>query len=97
MFVQVWGKYSMRLRAEGTLANKRAALRSLEALRNLVICVENNFSWTPAMMLLSISQLHSPTLPFLCLHAQRYCESVKTCDIVYVALGIGIWCVLNLD
>ena len=30
----------MRLRAEGALANKRVALRSLDTLRNLEICVE---------------------------------------------------------
>ena len=34
------GDISMRLRAEGTLAKHAVALRSLDTLRNLEICVE---------------------------------------------------------
>ena len=54
----------MRLRAEGTVANKRAALPKLDTLRNLVMYVQKSFSWAPAMILLTISQLYPLTLQF---------------------------------
>ena len=55
------GDISMRLRAEGTLAKHAVALRSLDALRNLEICLEKA---SVAMILLTMRQIHSFTLPF---------------------------------